>query len=232
MAEATTRPPASGSDRTRYHHGALREALVQAGLELSRTAGADAIMVREATRMAGVTARAAYRHFADRGALVHAVGRAALAEMAARTEHRQRGAAGGADLLRGVGLGYIGFALDEPGWFDVAVLAMPDMLTGAVSVPDAAGTLGESTYGPAGRSPYRLLAGALAALVREGGLAADDVTDAAITCWSGVHGFALLATRGPLRSSPRAVIESQASRLVDTLVAAVTGTRDVRRRRS
>jgi AcrR family transcriptional regulator len=209
--------------RAGYHHGALREALVTAGLELSRAAGADAIVLREATRRAGVTARAAYRHFADRDALVHAVARAALAGMAAHIERSQHEAATGAQLLRGVGLGYIAFALDEPGWFDAAVLAMPDMLGGPVSVPDAAGPVGGAVYGPTARSPYRLLAAALAALVGEGRLAADQVTDAAIACWSGVHGFALLATRGPLRQTPRSALDAQATRLVDTLVAAVSG---------
>jgi AcrR family transcriptional regulator len=205
----------------------LRDALVQAGLDLSRVAGADAIVLREATRRAGVTARAAYRHFADRDALVQAVARAALLGMAERIEARQRiearrrSAATGAELLRGVGLGYIGFALDEPGWFEVAVLAMPDMISGPVTVPDAAGELGSVVYGP--HSPYRLLARALATLVREGRLAPDGVTDAAITCWSGVHGFALLAN-GPLGGTPRPVLDAQAARHVDTLVAAVGGT--------
>lgn len=237
-------------ERSTYHHGALRQALVRAGLELARTAGAEAIVLREATRRVGVSARAAYRHFADREALVQAVAEEALAEMAAWMARSQQGAASAADLLRGVGEGYIAFALDEPGWFDVAVLAMPDLL-GAGAATAAAGSaetaapgVAEPAPGPAepasitgteadgavasvgdgavDRSPCGMLLGALAGLVREGVLEPDRVAEAAVTCWSGVHGFAVLATRGPLSRSPRAVIDAFARRHVATLVAAVT----------
>jgi AcrR family transcriptional regulator len=197
------------ADRTSYHHGALRDALVGAGLELARTSGVEAIVLREATRRAGVTARAAYRHFADRDALVAAVADEALARMATWMARHQQGAGSAADLLRGVGEGYIGFALDEPGWFDVAVLAMPDLLSGRVEVDSLE------------RSPCGMLLDALARLVADGVLEQDEVADAAVACWSGVHGFAML-TRGPLSSSPRGLVDIQAKRFVATLVAAVT----------
>src|SRR5215510_10909197 len=114
--------------RSSFHHGNLREALVQAGLAMARERGAGAVVLREATRHVGVTARAAYRHFADREALVRAVARAALAEMARTIERKQAGAVDGLAMLRGVGEGYIQFALDEPGWFDVAFFAMGEMV--------------------------------------------------------------------------------------------------------
>lgn len=239
MASRTT--PA----RSTYHHGALREALVRAGLDLARGAGAEAIVLREATRRVGVSARAAYRHFADREALVHAVAQEALAKMAAGMARRQRGARNAADLLRGVGEGYIAFALDEPGWFDVAVRAMPDMLSATPAVPPPTGPDATGGSGPTGeaapptdardgarntatsvdaadRSPCGLLLGALAGLVREGALAPDRLPEAAVTCWSGVHGFAVLASRGPLSRAPRAVIDDYARRHVNALVVAVT----------
>jgi AcrR family transcriptional regulator len=239
----------------------LREALVQAGLDLARHSGAEAIVLREATRRVGVSARAAYRHFADRDALVQAVAEEALAKMATWMARRQRGARTAADLLRGVGEGYIAFALDEPGWFDVAVLAMPDMLSAlpdgpevvdrldAAGPPGAAnGRAGSGALGGSGRaarrtgsrsqmtidamvmdqvdrSPCGLLLGALAGLAREGALDPDRLPEAAVTCWSGVHGFAVLASRGPLRHAPRAVIDDYARRHVRALVAAVTSGR-------
>ena len=199
--------------RTDYHHGDLRTALVREGLALSRADGADAIVLREVTRRAGVTARAAYRHFADRDALVRAVARGALAEMARTIERRQPPGRDGVAMLRSVGEGYIQFALDEPGWFDVAFFAMADMANTAE--PDAAGD--------AGRSPYQQLEDALAALVEEGWIEAGDTGDAAITCWSGVHGFATLTSRGPLRGLPRDLVDAQAQKLVVALVDAVAG---------
>lgn len=198
--------------RTTYHHGALHAALVQAALDMSRSGGAEAIVLREATRRAGVTARAAYRHFADRDALVRATAQAALAEMARTIERRQADAGNGRALLRGVGEGYIEFALDEPGWFDVAFFAMADMVNST-----AAGSAGDG-----GRSPYQQLEDAIGALVREGRLASGGADLAALTCWSGVHGFATLTARGPLRHLPRDVIDARAGQVVATLVDTVT----------
>lgn len=191
--------------RSTYHHGDLRDALVRAGLALSRERGAEAIVLREATRQVGVSARAAYRHFADREALVRAVAQAALSRMADTIEQKQSEATDGVEMLRGVGEGYIQFALDEPGWFDVAFFAM-----------------GEMGNAVAARSPYQQLEDALARLVRAGLLAQDRAADAAITCWSGVHGFATLTSRGPLRELPRDVVDKQATRLVTDLVEAIT----------
>ena len=56
--------------KTGYHHGDLRTALIDAGLHLTRTGGPDALTIREATRRVGVSPNAAYRHFADRDALL------------------------------------------------------------------------------------------------------------------------------------------------------------------
>lgn len=196
-----------------YHHGDLRAALVEAALELARPAGADAIVLREATRQAGVTPRAAYRHFADREALVRATSQRALGRLAAAIERRMdaSGEPDGREMLRAVGEAYVTFALDEPGWFDVAFFAMDDMLNS--TSPEATAE--------AGLSPYQQLQLALDTLVREGRLAESDVGDAAILCWSGVHGFATLAVRGPLRELPRDFMREQGARVVDALVDAV-----------
>src|SRR5690348_16673402 len=64
--------------------GAVRAALVQAGLELARSGGPDAVVLREVTRMVGVVPNAAYRHFADRDGLLAAVRDEAVAELAGR----------------------------------------------------------------------------------------------------------------------------------------------------
>src|SRR3982751_3532518 len=64
--------------RSTYRHGDLRRALLDAGIELARAGGPDAVVLREATRRAGVVPNAAYRHFASRDALVRAGRPAAL----------------------------------------------------------------------------------------------------------------------------------------------------------
>lgn len=206
MAEAIARP---------YHHGDLRAALLRAGVELAGEGGLQALTLREATRRAGVSAGAAYRHFRGHEDLLLAVGGVGLARMARAIERRQAEAGAGTGLahahgmLRGVGLGYIDFALDEPGLFEVA-------MAGLFSVPH---TTTEPALGDRGRTPYELLVDAVTDLVSLGALRAEESYAVAITCWSTVHGFATLATRGPLRELPREALNDQAADVVRTVVA-------------
>ncbi|WP_410870104.1 TetR/AcrR family transcriptional regulator [Nocardia sp. A7] len=183
-----------------YHHGDLAAALVEAGLELTRAGGPDALTIREVTRRVGVTPNAAYRHFPDRQALLRAVAAAIEARMA---EGMERVQAGPRASLRAVGLGYIGFALGEPGWFAVAFFGAGD--TSPESVVDS----------PA----YLALADALDMMVHVGDLAPAARPGATWSCWSTVHGFAELALRGPLRHLDRAELWQLAEQAVDTVVA-------------
>ena len=59
-----TSTPKPAIARSTYRHGDLRRALLEAGIELARSGGPDAVVLREATRRAGVAPNAAYRHFA------------------------------------------------------------------------------------------------------------------------------------------------------------------------
>ena len=56
-----------------YHHGDLRDALVQAALQEAERGGAEAISIKALAKKLGVSQPAPYRHFADRGALLEVV---------------------------------------------------------------------------------------------------------------------------------------------------------------
>src|SRR5438067_13568631 len=93
----------SGGQRRRRPRGEVRDGLIAAGLELARTGGPDAVVLREATRMVGVVPNAAYRHFADRDELLAAVCAAAMGELADRmaaSVARVPGEYGDADAAR------------------------------------------------------------------------------------------------------------------------------------
>lgn len=198
--------------KTGYHHHDLPATLVRAGLELTREGGPDALGIREVTRRAGVTPTAAYRHFADRQALLRAVA-AEIQDMVAermRAQPRPRGGTSASRArarLRAVGVGYIEFALDEPGWFAVAFY----------------GASGEPAGHDAGRQPppYVTLVEALDALAEAGVLAAEQREQAEWPCWSAVHGFAELALRGPLHGRSRRLLLRLGARTVDAIIAGV-----------
>jgi AcrR family transcriptional regulator len=172
--------------------GAVRSALVQAGLELARSGGPDAVVLREATRMVGVVPNAAYRHFTDRDALLAAVRDEAVRELAGRmADGMSRVRPGphtptGARLrLRAVGQAYLEFARTEPGLFDTA-FAVPDH-PGGPETDEAA--------------PLELLQAGLDNLVSAGILASARRPNLEYPIWASVHGLAVLV-RGPLRSLP------------------------------
>jgi AcrR family transcriptional regulator len=194
--------------KTGYHHGDLCAALIEAGLQLTRSGGPEALTVREATRRAGGSPNAAYRHFADREALLNAVAIAIGDRMAARMRkpENRRGSAQtrARSQLRGVGLGYIEFALDEPGWFAVAFFG---------SDLNAVG--GDERDPP----PFRALVDALDAMTDAGVLHTNRRSGAEWPCWSAVHGFAELALRGPLRGTSRDDLDALARRTVDDIIS-------------
>src|SRR6516162_6443303 len=103
-----------GRSRPTYHHGDLRRALLEAGIALARDGGPDAVILREATRRVGVVPNAAYRHFANRQALLLAVRAAALAALAIAMEEelaRLRASNSHAGFarasLRAIGIAYL-----------------------------------------------------------------------------------------------------------------------------
>lgn len=197
--------------RETYHHGDLRRALLDAGLELAREGGPDAVVLREATRRVGVSANAAYRHFADRDALLAEVvdlaqGRAAdvIAAVIAAVPTQGAPPAVARARFRAVGVGYLRFAMDEPGLFRTA-FGVPTDLSRTASAASA---------GECGRTPFQLLSDALDEMLETGALPEEQRPGAELLAWSAVHGLAMLALEGPLRSLPHELVDELTPRLV------------------
>jgi AcrR family transcriptional regulator len=208
--------------RASYRHGDLRRALVEAGVALAREGGPQAVTLREATRRAGVVPNAAYRHFASHAELLLAVRAEALADMARAMEGAlaavpplpARGRVGvpkqqahARARLRAVGLGYLRYAMGEPGLFRLAFLRSDP--SDQAADPDKAGA--------SGLNPFQLLSAALDALVQTGALPAERRPGAEYAAWSAVHGLALLALDGSLQRAPAA----QMKRLIDRVLEMV-----------
>jgi AcrR family transcriptional regulator len=187
-------------ERRRRPRGAVREGLVAAGLELARTGGPDAVVLREATRMVGVVPNAAYRHFADRDELLAAVCAAAMRQLSdkmAAGVARVPGEYGDPDAARGrlgaIGVAYLEFAREEPGLFATA-FAVPQQ-----HAYDAADAGIEQD-----RTPLGQLRAALDELVDAGLLDRRRRDGIEYPVWSAVHGIAVLTGEGPLRDVPEA----------------------------
>jgi AcrR family transcriptional regulator len=212
-AAGPAKPAGRPARRATYRHGDLRRALLDAGIALVREGGPSALVLREATRRAGVVPNAAYRHFAGHAALLDAVRGAALgrmarameAEIAAATRRLRDPAARARAAFKAVGTGYVRFALTEPGLFRTAFVAQPF---------DVADQGREDFRGDSGRDPFQILCATLDELVAAGALAAARRPGAEFLAWSAVHGLAMLALDGPLRALPPAQVEALAQRAV------------------
>ena len=187
-------------ERPRRPRGAVRDGLVAAGLELARTGGPDAVVLREATRMVGVVPNAAYRHFADRDELLAAVCVAAMEVLAtrmaagvARVRGKHGDPAAAPRRLRAIGTAYLEFAREEPGLFATA-FALPQRH--AYDAP--ADGNGQD------RMPLDQLRGVLDELVDAGVLDPRRREGIEFPIWSMVHGLAVLTGQGPLRDVPDA----------------------------
>ncbi len=177
-----------------YHHGNLRDALVEAAVDVVREGGPEALSLRELARRVGVSHAAAYRHFADREALVDVAAEGALAGLVTRIHGRLDGVdesdpvTAARRRLVAIGRGYVEFALAESGLFRLLFTAYP--------APP------EGKDGASGDDPYGMLNAALDDLVEVGYLSSADRVGADVTCWSAVHGFSVLNVEGPLRGLP------------------------------
>ena len=199
-------------ERGTYRHGDLRRALVEAGTEMAREGGPGAVVLREATRRAGVAPSAAYRHFEDRRALLDAVCSAAQASLAVAIEAEltglslRREPAGLARArLRAVGTGYLRFAREEPGLFRTAFSASENLRSAA----------SPARAGEGGLTPFQLLEAALDGLVEAGVLPRERRPGAEFLAWSAVHGLAMLLIDGPLRGLEGTTAYDVGQRVID-----------------
>jgi AcrR family transcriptional regulator len=98
-----------------YHHGNLREAMVQAALNLIREHGPAGFSFAEVARLVGVSGAAPYRHFRDRNALLAEVARQGFVQFASDLAAGWNN--GRPTPVRGLencGRAYLAFARREP----------------------------------------------------------------------------------------------------------------------
>jgi AcrR family transcriptional regulator len=198
-----THPPDGGNPRRGYHHGNLREALIQAAQDLIGAKGPAGFTIAEAARLAGVSPAAPYRHFRDAESL--------LAEVATRgfDAFRNRLAAAlaasaptdPAHAAEAVGRAYLAFAREEPAFY----AAMFEARIAREPFPDLQAA-GDRAFGV-----LRTLADRLSSAARI--QPRPPALMIALHLWSTAHGVASLfgradASRRPLPMSAEDLLEA------------------------
>ncbi|MEY9875327.1 AcrR family transcriptional regulator [Streptacidiphilus sp. MAP12-33] len=171
--------------RARYHHGDLANALAREAVALAREGGPEAVVLREAARRAGVSAAAAYRHFSSHEELLRVAKERGHELLADALEEAIPADADPRERLRALGAAYVGFAVAEPGLFRTA------FCHGVRELAVDERELGEYRA-------FRIVAGALDALLAAGLMPAERRPGAEFPSWAALHGLALLTIDGPL----------------------------------
>lgn len=177
---SVTSPGAPANPR-KYHHGKLREALIEAGLALIAEKGVRALTLREIGARAGVSRMAAYRHFKNKEDLLLAISEAGFVRFGDELENARRTApANFADRITAMGLAYVEFASQHRAHYEVMFLSLDDS--------------GEP-LGSGGEAALRAFA-ILEETVRDGQAAGEvgtgDSAAIASLVWSSIHGISML----------------------------------------
>ena len=171
--------------KRRYHHGNLRRALLDAALRLVETEGSNALTLRAAARLAGVSQAAPYRHFRNKEALLAAVAEEGFRALAAAMRHATAASGGSAlDDCGRLGAAYIGFATSHPSHFRV-------MFGREIANRSAYPSLQE-----AATKTFRTLVEAISNGQRAGLMRSGEPEELALLAWAGVHGISALLVDG------------------------------------
>src|ERR1700722_10310106 len=169
-----------------YHHGNLKEALLQAALRLIAEKGPAGFTFADAARLAGVSPAAPYRHFRDRDELLSSIAQRGFEQFEALlTEAWDDGRPDTVTAFERLGKAYLAFARNEPAFYSAMFESgLPVDLTPTLQTPS------ERAFGV-----IRAAAERLAALVPPG-MPRPPAMMMALHIWSMSHGVASLFARG------------------------------------
>lgn len=197
----TVSDKSASGERRPYHHGNLREALLEAAELILEEEGLAGLSLRAVARRAGVSRTAPYRHFDDKDDLLSAVAARGFRLLARSLEQASDGTAEPSDHMRGMARGYVRFASRHRALF---------RLMFGTGRPQVAGS---EELSEEGARAYAVIADAMAA--RTG--AAPRARDATLAAWSLVHGLAMLVNEGVV--APDAPGEEALDALVDRVAS-------------
>jgi AcrR family transcriptional regulator len=195
-----------------YHHGNLRQVLLEEAAEAIREDGVGGLSLRDLARRVGVSHGAPARHFADKAALLTALATDALERFQAALLGGMAEAGDSAlDRHRAIGMGYVRFAVEHPAYFRL-MTSRHDFFE-----PDA-------EFDAAYQRLYETIREATVAAQQEGWATGRDPDDLLKASWSVVHGFAMLWVEGGIRDYFGSIdSENAASAVIDIVHAADAG---------
>jgi AcrR family transcriptional regulator len=184
-----------------YHHGHLREALLESALVLLKEAGLESLTLREVARRAGVSPGAPYHHFKDKAQLVQALAQRSLETLDQLSFEAVQDKKMPSEKLHALGFAYILYAVRHPAEF--RLMFRPEM-SSPLEFPD-----------PKTAPVFRVL---LSVIAGSSETEQQQLTTA-ISAWSLVHGLAVLLIDGPLHGLTSH--QGQLEKLIEAVTARI-----------
>jgi AcrR family transcriptional regulator len=195
--------------RRSYHHGNLRDAVLEAARVMVSQEGTAGLSLRALAREVGVSHPAIYNHFADREALLAELSTEALLELGRTQRLALTKATSAVDAMVRLGVAYFRFGVSDPARLRLAFAPEFGRSAGYPELRAAA---------DAAEAP------AIAAVTRaadEGLLPHREVRERTLAQWAMVHGYTVLAIDGRLTEGKLSVTGAGYVPLVRTLSRAI-----------
>lgn len=180
-----------------YHHGDLKQALVQAAREVLRKKGADALSLRAIAAHIGVSHMAPYAHFKSKKELLQTIAAAGFDELTERmlATKKENQSARGRNLATIYGIEYVQFAVENPELYRIMMSQVAPVDAHKKEADKEAVTNSASEeIRISSNKPFKLLHAAFANPRTRKKIAVAR----ALGAWSTVHGMAALIIDGHL----------------------------------
>jgi AcrR family transcriptional regulator len=179
-----------------YHHGNLKNALVEAAISQIAKHGARALSLRELSRCIGVSHASTYRHFPNKESVLARIAEQGFEKLTSAMEAAARPHRGDAlAMLQATGVAYVDFGVSYPHHLQVM---FGDLITQHENYP---------TLVAASKKAYEVLVSVVREGQRAGRISAQNERLVTLAAWAQVHGLAMLIASGQIRAEGAERIE-------------------------
>jgi AcrR family transcriptional regulator len=168
-----------------YHHGNLRNSLIEAGIELINQEGTKHFSLRKVSAICGVSQTAPYSHFQSKEDLLEAMQDHVTKQLMEVLENAIHSCPdqNGPGVLIQMGKGYVMFFINNPQYFPF--LFSQASMEINLSLDDD---------GTRNFPPFELLKTIVFRIFGTAGMPKEKLEDTIISLWATVHGLASIAT--------------------------------------
>ena len=196
------------SEKSTYHHGNLRAALLDAAWSLIRAHGLDGLTLRAVAEKLGVSRSAIYRHYSSKDDLLGEIIMQGFEQLRLATTQatEQRKDNCPLDQLHNMGLAYMRFAVESPALYDL------------MFHPDLVARCSDKVKQASLRS-YEVLTDMLERCQQAGQIKSGDARRQAFAIWASLHGLITLCRGRPPHAVPEATLEGGFEMLMEQFMA-------------